>query len=368
MGKVLLEKEKSLLPYTQKEVSNELALKKIREEIKNLPSDKKLQKQFGKYYNCKDEYFAAKKIKDETKKKLLLKKEMLINKPQIKAQKNEFVGKCTVSDCKGYINKDLKCELCNCEVCPSCFVPKNEHYKNKCRIEDLQLREILKKDSKSCPKCYIPILKAGGCDQMWCTNCNTAFSWTTGQIEVGAIHNPHFYEWLANNTTTINVENIACGELPRFYELENLFSNKNYQIRKFMLNVHRMIIHIEAIVIPENYREDRVKDNVDLRVKYLLNTIDENQWMKTLIFRERKRMTNRAHRQVLEMFTLIATDLFRRLVVEKNLKNICKEMNQFIRYILDCFDHVNMLHGGSIPEHVIDIHEIYKYLDSTFVY
>ena len=31
---------------------------------------------------------------------------------------------------------------------------------------------------------------------MWCTKCNNAFSWSRGTIERGAIHNPHYFDWL----------------------------------------------------------------------------------------------------------------------------------------------------------------------------
>ena len=31
---------------------------------------------------------------------------------------------------------------------------------------------------------------------MWCTQCHTAFSWRTGEIETHVVHNPHYFQWM----------------------------------------------------------------------------------------------------------------------------------------------------------------------------
>ena len=73
--------------------------------------------------------------------------------------------------------------------------------------------ELLSKDTKPCPKCSIPIHKLEGCDQMWCTQCHTGFSWKRGTIE-NRIHNPHYYEWQRQNNggqAPRNPGDFECG-------------------------------------------------------------------------------------------------------------------------------------------------------------
>lgn len=52
------------------------------------------------------------------------------------------------------------------------------------------------------------------CDQMYCTICHTAFSWRTGQIETGRVHNPHYYQHLRAMAAGGEIRREAGDELP----------------------------------------------------------------------------------------------------------------------------------------------------------
>jgi hypothetical protein len=59
--------------------------------------------------------------------------------------------------------------------------------------------KMIQKESKPCPNCNEFISKISGCDQMFCVHCGTAFSWKTGQVERGTIHNPHAHQYFQKN-------------------------------------------------------------------------------------------------------------------------------------------------------------------------
>lgn len=66
---------------------------------------------------------------------------------------------------------------------------------HSCREHDaLTFAEVVR-TTQTCPSCRSMVHKTGGCDQMFCTRCNTAFSYRSGErVTEGPIHNPHFLE------------------------------------------------------------------------------------------------------------------------------------------------------------------------------
>jgi len=94
-------------------------------------------------------------------------------------------------------------------------------------VESVKLK---KKDTMGCPSCGVRIYKIEGCDQMWCVECHTPFSYKTGDIVKGVVHNPHYYEYIRehgenNLRNPLHAKKLAQSDLPCNGSLEDLPCN-----------------------------------------------------------------------------------------------------------------------------------------------
>jgi len=127
---------------------------------------------------------------------------------------------CPKIDCRGFISSVWKCGICDARICSDCReIQTDKHF---CDEHTKSSVALLQKDTKPCPKCNCLIHKISGCDQMWCTQCRTAFSWDCGHIEHN-VHNPHYYDWMRQNNQEIPrpVENNGHLELCGRFAVEN---------------------------------------------------------------------------------------------------------------------------------------------------
>lgn len=152
-----------------------------------------------------------------------------------KKEYNSVTFLCPIPNCEGLIKKG-ECSCCRNKICKKCQTKKEENH--ECNKDILENLKLLSKDTKPCPKCLTPIYKIDGCDQMFCIKCKTPFSWKTGNIITGIIHNPHYFEWIRNRgleptRTDLGVPQAIldpCGEVFQ-NAVDNLFliKLKNYQ-------------------------------------------------------------------------------------------------------------------------------------------
>jgi hypothetical protein len=163
------------------------------------------------------------------------------------------------------------------------------------------------------------IHKIEGCDQMFCVQCHTAFSWRTGQaVRAGTvIHNPHYYEFIRRRDGEVPRApgDVPCGGLPGSWEVERTLRRlqASDHDHAMVLNFHRLARHIENVELPRLANMFDANDNTDLRLQYLINRISRDVMKTKLVQREKKRDKELAKRHIYEMVCATVGDMCRRL-------------------------------------------------------
>lgn len=299
-------KEKQLLPYTQdildeqrfiinKEHSHKKLISKKQELLFSLNSLGKEEKDHSsaKFGN---------KFLEIIHKLKKINNEIDINNKK-KYIKNTILKQCPDNNCKGYLSNEWICKVCNMEVCKDCeIIIREESKEHICDKEILLNIKNIKENSKRCPMCYINISKINGCDQMWCPKCHTAFSWETGKIEKGKIHNPHYYEWQRDinngNAPRVFGDNTNNIEMPTRVELmATIYQSFEYESAyeyNYLQNLFICILNIYNIFIQHlNEKIIDIQDDIYIllgeneqseldRIYYLTNRISEDQWKRKI--------------------------------------------------------------------------------------
>lgn len=352
MGKVLMEQEKLLLPDAQHEASLVSKIKSLSAEVSNLPTNDKI---IRKYKN-KPELEDILNDKRETRIKLSkqideLKKQSILygnNIKEVTKKVNKtYIFKCPFENCRGFVSLEYECGTCCKKICDKCHLEMEDNH--KCKKEDIKTASMILKETKPCPKCMTLIFKASGCNQMFCTQCQTTFDWVSGKIDNGMVHNPHFYEYLAAGggmDVNLNVDNMACGDFSNPYVFSAAIRTSDYKEYVYLLGMHRSAQHVRHEVLPR-YQENKIKDNIDLRVSFLRNEFDEDVWAMKLINRDKKRMKIKAIRDLLVMVTTVMDDFIRHAAFKTTTyKKILEQYDHLKKYYDDRLEEIICVHGG----------------------
>ena len=271
--------------------------------------------------------------------------------------KKSYMFPCPAEGCRGFIESlSWSCGICDTKVCKSCHIKREviTEGKNKgklkqhtCKKEDIESAKEIMKSTRSCPSCHTRIFRSEGCQQMFCTNCNTAFDWVKGNIITGNIHNPHYFELQQKMGGAVlrNIRDVPCGNMSTNF-IAWLQSGYRTKFTNYMGRIGEINDRITTLA---------EKDNMDLRVAFLLKTIpSEHDFKRAIFLRERQNEKKREERQILETFRVAVIERFNDLealfeptisfgtLYASLIGTSCKEDKQFTKMMQDNIKQVDI--------------------------
>ena len=249
----------------------------------------------------------------------------LANRPLDASEKKVCTVKCPMQDCRGYLSDKYVCGLCHVTICKHCNEEKKEEKADDakeaephiCDKDKVATMDEIRRTSKPCPKCGMAISKIDGCDQMFCIapGCHTAFSWTTGLIETGVIHNPHYFEALrAGNIRDPRHRQHqgACGPMPYYYDIQAKLFNAvlTHDQERMIQYYYQRFVHHRQVTLPRFL--DQTARHAD-RLKYLTGEMDEEKFKQKVYVASLADERKKEERQIMETFVSVGEELFRQL-------------------------------------------------------
>jgi len=384
---LLLEREKSLMPETQIYVEYERKSRKLTEEIQELTT--KLREQTEKImeldrmntavlavqYGLENNFEGILKRGDlrtiESIKMSGIQNEISLRewkKLQItgfitgattinELEKRKFVRACPFNGCKGFLSTAWKCGICENWSCPECHEVKGKEkdIAHTCHPDNIATAQLMAKDTRNCPNCAAAIFKISGCDQMWCTQCHTAFSWRTGRIESHlTIHNPHYYEFQRRNgTLQRNPGDVPCGGLPHWGAIQRKLygDTQSKTVQNTIVNAYRSHGHAQWAILPRYTVVVNRNENRDLRIKYMIGDMSDDEFKKKIQQREKANQRKRDIRQVVDMYLAVLVDLFQAYTAPlSSLDTLVESLNGLQEHYNSTLDNIHKCYKCVVPK------------------
>lgn len=353
---ILLTSEQSFIPDTISIIEREKYLKSLRDKERSIRKDfnliegtvKSLRRERFNNCSCKkgpkkcvcvsvqdredwlEENYQLVEIRKELEKKsnLALRKyySELLDKGKQEKQPKAFIQKCMVHGCDGYLSTKWKCQVCNTQTCNRCREVKEEGH--VCNEDTVKTILMCVKESKPCPKCREPISKINGCDQMWCSLCETVFSWNTGKIQVGGwVHQPDAVQRMRERGLLArHLQDIQCGGIPHFVLARGRFSTKQYNILfPIVSRFQRLGMEYEQYGM-NNEPPNAFNRHLISRKKFLEGKMNEKEWKRKLFLNEKVLSKEEEERLILGGWYICFADLLRGLTTIVTYDKYCSQI------------------------------------------
>ena len=242
-----------------------------------------------------------------------------------KQEKQQFVKGCPSNTCRGFLSTAYKCGTCEKYFCPDCNAVKQSRNDEThvCDADTKATLDLLKSDSKPCPKCTVMIFRISGCPQMWCVQCHTAFNWDTGHIDKGYVHNPEYFRYLRERGDHIprNPNDIVNGcnvRIPLQSELRQALQKTIITHREWS-GWYDYLNHVRWYILPNDARNYRDIDYSEFRIAYLNGELTKEVWKKNLKMKMKKDELLMERFFILDMFCNVMSDLFINLMANQDI-------------------------------------------------
>ena len=162
---------------------------------------------------------------------------------------------------------------------------------------------------------------------MWCVRCHTAFSWKTGALAHGVVHNPHFYDFRRREGSAPRAPgDVPCGGMPNEIEMLNATQRTSNTL---MLDIWEYCVWLSETKMPSVYRRFHNTRPVRERrysIAYLRGKVDRKR-LKTLLYASRADEQRHADYYAI-METLIdnVAEHMRRYVSGEDTEHECRSL------------------------------------------
>ena len=121
--------------------------------------------------------------------------------------------------------------------------------------------------------------------------------------------------------------------------------------------------HIEQVELPR-YRVS-VDGNLDLRIKFMLNEINETTFKEIIQIREKKNQKNREYTQVITMYMTVCRDILirtRDITVSEEALALIGELDKLCEYFNQCMETISNRYKCVSPKIVYKDDNRYKFM------
>jgi len=254
-------------------------------------------------------------------------------------EKRVFRKHCPRTGCNAFLSTQYKCSTCDTWMCPECEKIKasRDDPEHQCNPDDVESVKLKKQECKPCPSCGIETFKIDGCYQVWCPppcggGQGTAWDFRTGKLDRDRPHAPLYYEYqrkMNGGVAPRNPGDNPCGvanELPDFRVVRRVLQQLpqvHQEDAEFLKHIHRILVHVQNVTMRQYYenREVTFETNVDLRMAFLQNEIDEETMKMNLQKREKDKNKRLAMHDAMELLVNVGKDIYNNLINMVNMVN-----------------------------------------------